>query len=408
MAHKKKRVHDEVSSHSEEEVHAPKHHPQHHQQHHHHHSKKAQEDIVADIQHYGLEVNERIFLWLHAKVGQLSQTWVTHGMLLVAVVLYAFAGAFLFRLCEANDKPIEIKDLFESRPELVQVIMSEQSKFTSSANTPKTVEYFFGNVTKGFQDYELAISANYNHNIVMARGKDELNWEFWNTVFFCCTVFTSIGYGHMYPVTTIGRLLTMVYAVIGIPLFLIVLTDFGFVLTRVIKFLWLIFRRIYYTGSFRKEDDEIERRTSTASDELEMGVEDDEIRIDDDENAPLPVTLCLMFFALYIFLGSILFFLWEDWTFFEAFYFLFISMTTLGLGDFVPKNQDNMMISVVFMGFGLSLSSMCINVVRERLVESMIEASSKIGEKYGIEIEIDKDLIEDPGMEKKEKNDNDT
>ncbi|XP_014241738.1 uncharacterized protein LOC106662274 isoform X2 [Cimex lectularius] len=353
MAHKKKRVHDEVSSHSEEEVHAPKHHPQHHQQHHHHHSKKAQEDIVADIQHYGLEVNERIFLWLHAKVGQLSQTWVTHGMLLVAVVLYAFAGAFLFRLCEANDKPIEIKDLFESRPELVQVIMSEQSKFTSSANTPKTVEYFFGNVTKGFQDYELAISANYNHNIVMARGKDELNWEFWNTVFFCCTVFTSIG-------------------------------------------------------SFRKEDDEIERRTSTASDELEMGVEDDEIRIDDDENAPLPVTLCLMFFALYIFLGSILFFLWEDWTFFEAFYFLFISMTTLGLGDFVPKNQDNMMISVVFMGFGLSLSSMCINVVRERLVESMIEASSKIGEKYGIEIEIDKDLIEDPGMEKKEKNDNDT
>lgn len=46
-----------------------------------------------------------------------------------------------------------------------------------------------------------------------------------------------------------GKALTIVYAIIGIPLFLLALTDFGKVFTRSIKFLWSFVRRVYYTGS---------------------------------------------------------------------------------------------------------------------------------------------------------------
>lgn len=60
------------------------------------------------------------------------------------------------------------------------------------------------------------------------------------------------GYGHMYPTTTTGQALTIVYALIGIPLFLIVLTDFGKLFTRVIKFVWAFVRRVYYTGTCKK------------------------------------------------------------------------------------------------------------------------------------------------------------
>lgn len=56
----------------------------------------------------------------------------------------------------------------------------------------------------------------------------------------------------MYPTTTTGRALTIVYSIIGIPLFLIILTDFGKLFTRCIKFVWSFVRRVYYTGSCRQ------------------------------------------------------------------------------------------------------------------------------------------------------------
>lgn len=60
------------------------------------------------------------------------------------------------------------------------------------------------------------------------------------------------GYGHLYPTTITGRVLTIAYAIIGIPLFLIALTDFGKLFTRAIKFFWSFVRRLYFTGSCRK------------------------------------------------------------------------------------------------------------------------------------------------------------
>lgn len=56
----------------------------------------------------------------------------------------------------------------------------------------------------------------------------------------------------MYAVTKTGQAVTMVYAIIGIPMFLILLADFGKLFTRGMKFLWAYVRRLYYTGSIRK------------------------------------------------------------------------------------------------------------------------------------------------------------
>lgn len=60
------------------------------------------------------------------------------------------------------------------------------------------------------------------------------------------------GYGHISPSTNTGRAITIIYAVIGIPIFLILLADFGKLFTRSIKFVWAFVRRLYYTGSLRR------------------------------------------------------------------------------------------------------------------------------------------------------------
>lgn len=64
--------------------------------------------------------------------------------------------------------------------------------------------------------------------------------------------FHYLGYGHITPATNTGRAVTIVYAIFGIPLFLILLADFGKLFTRAIKFVWAYVRRLYYTGSLRR------------------------------------------------------------------------------------------------------------------------------------------------------------
>ena len=57
--------------------------------------------------------------------------------------------------------------------------------------------------------------------------------------------------------------------------------------------------------------------------------------VDDEFN--LPISVAIVILLIYIFVGAVIYWTWEDWGFFESFYFVFISMSTIGFGDFVPK-----------------------------------------------------------------------
>lgn len=57
--------------------------------------------------------------------------------------------------------------------------------------------------------------------------------------------------------------------------------------------------------------------------------------IDDEFNLPISVAISIL--LGYIFVGATAYNMFEDWDFFESFYFVFISMSTIGFGDFVPK-----------------------------------------------------------------------
>ncbi|ERE80961.1 potassium channel subfamily K member 18 [Cricetulus griseus] len=61
------------------------------------------------------------------------------------------------------------------------------------------------------------------------------DWSFLSALYFCCTVFSTVGYGHLYPVTRLGKFLCMLYALFGIPLMFLVLTDIGDTLATILS-----------------------------------------------------------------------------------------------------------------------------------------------------------------------------
>ncbi|XP_060838497.1 TWiK family of potassium channels protein 18-like isoform X1 [Rhopalosiphum padi] len=346
-------------------------------------------DIVSTAKS-SLSFGERAVFWMYDKIREWSRMWLTHFFLLFIAAGYCAAGALIFQAVEGSkDQNIVLR----GREQLVINVANLMEKIV------KKNDSIFIETVNLIRDYE---------SFFVQNNKPE--WNYLNAVFYCGTVFTTIGYGHISPSTNTGRLITIVYAIFGIPIFLILLADFGKMFTRGIKFLWAFVRRLYYTGSCRKV-----RRTAPVQEVMKGvqmmyditkfrrpsnmfgGVPDGQsgfpptspstpalsvYTIDDEFN--LPVSVAFIMLVVYIVIGAIMFCFEEGWGFFESFYFVFISMSTIGFGDFVPKNQLVMIVSIVYLVFGLALTSMCINVVQEKLQNSFRQATTKISATIGL------------------------
>lgn len=60
--------------------------------------------------------------------------------------------------------------------------------------------------------------------------------------------------------------------------------------------------------------------------------EDDDI----DDEVSVPVTVTLGVIGIYVFLGALLFSVWEKWDWLKSAYYCFITIATIGFGDVVP------------------------------------------------------------------------
>ncbi|EGD76727.1 hypothetical protein PTSG_08078 [Salpingoeca rosetta] len=163
------------------------------------------------------------------------------------------------------------------------------------------------------------------------------DWSFVGATYFATTAVTTIGYGWIAPKTVGGRVFCILYSVIGIP---------------------LVFYMFAYLG--RKMMDIIGFRISS----LREGSEYKRKQLQSD-SVVLPMFVALFIAALLISVFAIAFTYTETWTYFESFYFVFITMTTIGFGDFVPTYRDHpvpLILQVFGIFLALSVYSYLINV----------------------------------------------
>ena len=102
----------------------------------------------------------------------------------------------------------------------------------------------------------------------------------------------------------------------------------------------------------------------------------DENQSSDYKKITVPISLTLFVLSSYILLGGILFQTLEEWTVLEGVYFCFITLSTIGLGDYVPGNSINdsdtqaelkLVGCSFYLLMGLSLIAMCFNLMQEEV-----------------------------------------
>ena len=59
--------------------------------------------------------------------------------------------------------------------------------------------------------------------------------------------------------------------------------------------------------------------------------------VEDYQQTTIPLTSCVLVLLSYLLTGGAIFSAWEDWTFLDGAYFCFISLMTIGFGDFGKK-----------------------------------------------------------------------
>ena len=119
--------------------------------------------------------------------------------------------------------------------------------------------------------------------------------------------------------------------------------------------------------------------------------------IDDEfDEFNLPPIIAILITVIYILLGAALYCQWEDWTYLEAFYFIFISISTIGFGDVLPEHPKYFLASSIYVLVGLSLVAMVINVIMEVVSSTIDKAKDKVhevGKSMGIPLPDDEDEV---------------
>lgn len=151
-----------------------------------------------------------------------------------------------------------------------------------------------------------------NYGVTVHGNNSDQNWDFLSSLFFTSTVLTTTGYGHTVPLSDGGKAFCIFYSLFGIPVTLLFLS-------AVVQRIMVVVTRRPITYFHRRWA--VPKSVLSFIHAVSLGI---------------ILTLALLVIPSWIFVT-----MERDWNFLESFYFCFISLTTIGLGDYVPGSTHS-------------------------------------------------------------------
>ncbi|XP_051578953.1 potassium channel subfamily K member 10-like [Myxocyprinus asiaticus] len=217
--------------------------------------------------------------------------WKTVLAVFVVVVVYLVCGGLAFR---ALEQPFENNQKDTITQE--KALFLQRNPCVSSAELEALIKYAVDAVSAGVSPIG---DTSYNSS----------HWDLASAFFFAGTVITTIGYGNIAPSTEGGKIFCILYAIFGIPLF-------GFLLAGIGDQLGTMFMKsiLKVEKIFRQKHKQISQ-------------------------TKIRVTSTILFILagciVFVTIPAVIFKHIEGWSTLEAIYFVVITLTTVGIGDYV-------------------------------------------------------------------------
>ncbi|XP_019411014.1 PREDICTED: potassium channel subfamily K member 18 [Crocodylus porosus] len=360
-----------------------------------------------------------------------------HACFLSSLVIYALLGAVMFSHIEGNRKITESKEYEDFMHSLWNI---SQNLSAYAENWSEVKELFKNKTVPLLKDARSEWFAN-----------PKEQWSFLGSLFFCCTVFTTVGYGHTYPITKLGKYLCMLYAFFGIPLMFLVLTDMGDILATILSKSYNEFRKLQskiltcklcckknrdtkdgmsllmkhriviheplsITEVLKSQSSVIKKSQQCRNAEIfEMliarenqylappvnkklerwsscpeldrrkmmsHVIDNFDKIGKElEKLDVPIILMALIVFAYISCAAAILPNWEKMNFEEAFYFCFITLTTIGFGDIHLQHPNFFLFFSLYIVIGMETVIIAFKLGQDRLISFYKNLISYFGQK---------------------------
>ncbi|XP_006569276.1 TWiK family of potassium channels protein 18-like [Apis mellifera] len=256
----------------------------------------------------------------------------------------------------------------------------------------------------------------------------EYEWNFAKAFLYSLTVLTTIGCGSIAPKSTWGKIATTGYASLGIPLTLVYLSSAGGLLSRCARGVFTralcccLCSNCGYCCYDERRMEEKERRMRKKRQQEELAQQQQQLQLQEpfyvranastfttstvemksspkDEVSSLgsgdrpnvtilaPISICLGAMLCYIVAGAFTLHKLDGWSFVDASYFCFMSLSTIGFGDMVPGSyprhtlHESRNVTVWFCSFyimsGMALTAMCFNILHDEIVHRLSHQTEK-------------------------------